>query len=110
VLEALFVYGTLCPGHPNEHILANIGGTFEQGSVVGNLIKEGWGAKMGFPALVLDETGQEINGYVFSSTNLKDHWHVLDEFEGDAYSRILTQIKLLNGEYVQANVYALNVK
>lgn len=110
MLEALFVYGTLCPGRPNEHILANIGGTFEEGSVVGNLINEGWGAKMGFPALVLDESGQEIKGYVFSSTSLENHWAELDEFEGEAYARILTQVKLHNGEYVQANLYSLNAK
>ena len=32
-MERLFVYGTLGPGRPNEHILLKIGGTWQPASV-----------------------------------------------------------------------------
>ena len=41
-INNLFVYGTLAPGRPNEHILQDIGGTWKEGSVTGKLHQEGW--------------------------------------------------------------------
>ncbi len=43
MINKLFVYGTLCPGRPYEHILRNIGGSWEDASVTGILHQEGWG-------------------------------------------------------------------
>ncbi|HSE41878.1 MAG TPA: gamma-glutamylcyclotransferase, partial [Acidobacteriota bacterium] len=43
-MKRLFVYGTLAPGRPNEHILGQIGGSFEPATVIGTLYQEGWGA------------------------------------------------------------------
>ena len=60
--QSLFVYGSLCPGRPNEHILTAIGGVFHPGYVYGFLRNEGWGAKIGFPGIVLDPNGNEIHG------------------------------------------------
>jgi hypothetical protein len=37
-----------------------IPGRWFTGKVRGRLIEEGWGATMGFPALVLDPTGPEV--------------------------------------------------
>jgi gamma-glutamylcyclotransferase (GGCT)/AIG2-like uncharacterized protein YtfP len=34
VTDRLFVYGTLAPGRPNEHVLADLGGTWEPAYVV----------------------------------------------------------------------------
>ncbi len=62
---------------------------------------------MGYPGLDLDEHGQTIEGLVFSSEELADHWARLDQFEGDAYRRISTAVRLANGESVQAYLYAL---
>jgi len=45
--ERLFVYGTLAPGRPNEHILADVPGSWEPARVTGTLREEGWGAAMG---------------------------------------------------------------
>ena len=50
----LATYGTLGPGRPNHHHLADLGGRWLRGSVRGRLVAEGWGAAMGFHALVLD--------------------------------------------------------
>ena len=44
MIERLFVYGTLGPGRPNEHVLTAIGGSWLNASVSGFLRNEGWGA------------------------------------------------------------------
>lgn len=80
-MEKLFVYGTLGPGRPNEHILKKIGGTWKKGFVWGKLFKEGWGAEMGFPGIRLEEKVGMIKGHVFYSNNLGQHWAELNKFE-----------------------------
>jgi gamma-glutamylcyclotransferase (GGCT)/AIG2-like uncharacterized protein YtfP len=107
VKEKLFVYGTLCPDRPNEHILKHIGGSFEEASVRGILHNEGWGATMGYPALVVDPDGEEVKGFLFISKNLPKHWSELDDFEGEAYERTLTTVELKDGARTEAYVYVL---
>ncbi|AHL75487.1 hypothetical protein CH92_10375 [Stutzerimonas stutzeri] len=106
-MERLFVYGSLAPGRPNEHILAGVPGSWEAASVTGTLRAEGWGAAMGFPGLDLGEQGDTIEGLVFSSDQLADHWERLDAFEGDAYMRTPAAVQLASGQTVEAYVYAL---
>lgn len=106
-MERLFIYGSLAPGRPNEHVLADVPGSWEAASVLGTLREEGWGAAMGFPGLDLDEQGKTIEGLVFSSDQLADHWARLDAFEGDAYRRIPAAVRLASGQTVEAYVYAL---
>ncbi len=105
--QLLFVYGTLGPGRPNEHVLSAIGGTWEEGSVSGYLKPQGWGTEMGYPGIVLDNEGDEIKGNIFCSDNLDDHWNELDDFEGDEYLRILTTIKTKDNISVEAYIYTL---
>ena len=105
--QRLFVYGTLAPGRPNEHLLNVIGGSWEEATVTGTLHPEGWGATMGYPAIVLGEDGEEVEGFLFSSDKLADHWAKLDEFEGEAYERVLSVVKLRNNRTVNAYVYVL---
>ena len=108
MIERLFVYGTLRPGHPNEHILAAVGGTFEPATVRGHLHRKGWGAAMGYAAIELNENGDEVEGDVFTSENLAAHWQSLDDFEGDSYKRVLTTVTLKNGTTLDAHIYTLN--
>ncbi len=103
----LFVYGTLAPGRPNEHILNKIGGSFEAASIIGILHNKGWGADMGSPGLTIDSEGAKIIGFLFTSDNLIKHWSKLDDFEGDGYERVLTTVKLKNNTSVEAFVYAI---
>jgi gamma-glutamylcyclotransferase (GGCT)/AIG2-like uncharacterized protein YtfP len=103
----LFVYGTLAPGRPNEHVLAGIPGTWEPATVRGELLPQGWGAAVGFPAIVLGEDGPEVAGFVFSSDELDAHWERLDEFEGAGYERVLTVAGLDSGGAVEAHIYVL---
>ena len=105
--QKLFVYGSLGPGRPNEQILASIGGTWQPAKVKGRLEPRGWGAAMGFPGLVLDEAGSVIQGFLFTSENLDQHWASLDDFEGEHYQRILTKVHLEDGSSTEAYLYAL---
>lgn len=105
--DRLFVYGTLAPGKPNEHILANIGGAFEPASVKGTLHQEGWGAALGYPGIELDERGSDVEGFLFSSENLSKHWKYLDDFEGEGYQRKIAEVKLKDGTILDAYVYTI---
>ena len=66
----------------NAHIMEAIGGSWEEGSVGGSLLNEGWGAEMGYPGIVLDNSGNRVNGFLFRSANLVNHWPTLDAFAG----------------------------
>ncbi len=105
--QRLFVYGTLGPGRPNEHVLTAIGGTWEEASVRGFLKPQGWGAEMGYPGIVLDDAGDEIKGYIFCSEKLDNHWEELDSFEGQEYKRILIDVKTKEKTRVEAFIYIL---
>lgn len=105
--ERLFVYGTLAPGKPNEHVLKDLAGEWIPASVNGVLHAKGWGAAMGFPGLVLDPDAEAVSGLLFCSDELAGHWHRLDAFEGEGYQRIVTYATLGNGEQIAAYVYAI---
>ncbi len=108
-INSLFVYGTLAPGRPNEHVLKKIGGTWRKGSVTGILHQEGWGATMGYPAITLDVNGKEVNGFVFSSDDFSSYWEELDEFEGSEYERVIVKVNLKNEATIDAYIYTLKV-
>ena len=103
----LFVYGTLAPGRPNEHVLTEVPGSWEPATVRGTLHQEGWGATVGYPGIVLDEHGGEVHGFSFSSEELSAHWTRLDEFEGNGYERVVASVELGDGTVVKAHIYAL---
>ena len=106
--QRLFVYGTLAPGRPNAHVLAAVPGEWEPATVTGTLHPEGWGAAAGYPGIVLDQRGGEVEGLLFSAESLAEHWDRLDAFEGDGYERILTTAKRKDGTTVDAYIYKLS--
>ncbi|HBX9991764.1 TPA: gamma-glutamylcyclotransferase [Klebsiella variicola] len=106
-MESLFVYGTLGPGRPNAHILEKIGGTWEEGHVGGSLLDKGWGAEMGYPGIVLDDSGNRVQGFIFTSENLLLHWHILDEFESVEYERVPVEVTTSSGQTVKSCIYML---
>ena len=107
MIERLFVYGTLGPGRPNAHVLEAVGGSWETAAVNGNLRNEGWGSELGYPGIELNEHCGAVEGFLFTSENLSGHWADLDKFEGEAYERVLTKVKLTDGSTVDAYIYAL---
>ena len=107
-MQRLFIYGTLAPGRANHKVLENIPGSWEAATLRGTLLKEGWGVAMGCPGIVPTEDGDEVEGFVFSSAHLVDHWPRLDEFEGEGYERVSVTVRVNGTHDVEAYVYALN--
>ena len=93
----LATYGTLSPGGPNHHKLAALGGEWRTGTVRGRLVEKGWGAGLGYPALVLDDSGPLIEVSVFESKDLPEHWSRLDAFEGRGYKRMTVSVETTDG-------------
>ena len=102
----LATYGTLAPGRPNHHQLAGLEGHWLRGQVHGSLVDAGWGAGLGFPALVLDAHGAAVDVDVFESVDLPAHWAHLDEFEGPGYQRVATTVRTPGGD-VAASIYVV---
>ncbi len=104
--ERLAVYGTLAPGRPNAHVLAELAGRWIEGTVRGHLRSDGWGAELGYPGIVLDPDGPVVDVVVLESVALCDHWRRLDEFEGPGYRRTTTTVRTADGP-VDAAIYVL---
>ncbi len=71
----------------------------------GPLVAHGWGATLGFPALELNEHADVVQGLLFTSEVLGEHWTRLDDFEGDGYERVVTEIVLRSGATTEAYIY-----
>lgn len=87
--------------------MRGIPGRWFTGKVRGRLFEEGWGATMGFPALVLDPTGPEVEVQVLESAELPRHWDRLDEFEGSGYQRVVALVTTRDQGSVSASIYVL---
>ncbi len=105
--DRLFVYGSLQPGGPNEHVLAKLDGRWRPASIRGILREAGWGAAMGYPGLILDDQGDEVQGQVFESADLAEFWPELDAFEGAEYERVAVEARLGDGDRISACCYIL---
>jgi gamma-glutamylcyclotransferase (GGCT)/AIG2-like uncharacterized protein YtfP len=102
----LATYGTLAPGRPNHGQLSDLPGRWLAGRVRGSLVDAGWGAKFGYPALILDADGSLIDVDVFESPALPRHWHRLDAFEGPGYRRVAVDVATAEG-VLPASIYVL---
>lgn len=102
----LATYGSLAPGRPNHHQLDGLDGRWSRGQVRGTLVDAGWGAGLGYPALVLDPAGSAVEVDVFESDSLPARWSRLDEFEGPGYARVATTVATASGHF-DAFIYVL---
>jgi gamma-glutamylcyclotransferase (GGCT)/AIG2-like uncharacterized protein YtfP len=102
----LVAYGTLAPGRPNHHQLDGLKGRWLKGTVHGELVQQGWGAALGFPALVLDPDGPAVNVQIFESSDLPSHWPRLDHFEGPGYKRVAVPVDTASGR-LEASIYVV---
>lgn len=100
-------YGSLAPGRVNHHQLSGLTGQWQRATVKGRLLDAGWGAAIGYPGLVLDPDGADVEVFVFESADLPEHWSRLDEFEGSAYQRVVTNVYTADGE-LNACIYVVN--
>jgi len=106
--ETLFVYGTLMPNCPHEHILKNVVGKFIPATVRGYLKDAGWSASMGYPGIHLDKNGDTIHRFLFYSSNLINHWDYLDEFESEEFKREEILATRYDEFEVNTYIYVLN--
>jgi gamma-glutamylcyclotransferase (GGCT)/AIG2-like uncharacterized protein YtfP len=105
--HALAVYGSLAPGRVNHHHLADLRGTWRADLwVTGHLEDRGWGAGLGYPALVWAADGARVPVQLFVSEELPAHWARLDAFEGQDYERIVVPVHGAAGIVTMASLYA----
>jgi gamma-glutamylcyclotransferase (GGCT)/AIG2-like uncharacterized protein YtfP len=102
----LATYGSLAPGRRNHHQLDGLAGRWFRGHVRGTLVDAGWGAGLGYPALVLDPDAAPVEVHVFESADLPAHWSRLDHFEGSGYRRVPTTVSTTMGR-LDASIYVL---
>lgn len=100
----LAVYGSLAPSEVNHDQLARLSGEWIEGHITGRLVMKGWGADLGYPALIPDDGGERLDIKLFHSSDLPDHWDRLDEFEGDGYRRAIISVNTDKGP-VEAWIY-----
>jgi len=90
-VKAIAFYGTLRPGQVNHHEVSNIHGSWSHGTIMGELLPQGWGHALGHPGLVLNGSGP-IAVELLESGELAEHLDRLDEFEGPDYERVIAQV------------------
>ena len=104
----LAIYGSLAPGESNHCIIEDISGEWTAGFVRGDLVRQGWGAHVGFPGMTWDpQSSNRVDVKVLTADDLPLHWERLDEFEGDDYLRILVPVEGTEGAPIVANIYGV---
>lgn len=106
--ERLFTYGSLQPGGQYAHLLSTAGDDWQPATVTGFIDPDGWGHSIGYPALILHADGVPIPGMLITSSTLHELWPELDDFEGNAYQRVITNVTLADGTLVPAFLYTLH--
>jgi len=103
----LAVYGSLAPGRSNHAQLSELSGTWSSDCyVTGDLLDQGWGAGLGFPALRWSASATQVPVQLFESDELPQHWTRLDTFEGADYWRMVVPVLAGNRVIALANLYA----
>ncbi len=95
----LIVYGSLAPGEANHLLLADLPGTWERCVIRGRM-----GRYFGFMSFRFDPRGEEHEAWLFTSAGLPERFPELDEFEGEAYQRVIIPARL-DGRTVMAQIY-----
>ncbi len=102
----LIAYGSLAPGAQHEDETVGLTGEWRTGWVTGMLVERGWGASLGYPALVWHPAGERrVAAHLLISADLPLHWERLDTFEGEAYRRILAPFYDEAGFVAVGNLY-----
>jgi gamma-glutamylcyclotransferase (GGCT)/AIG2-like uncharacterized protein YtfP len=96
----LIVYGSLAPGEANHFLLAGLAGEWHRCRIRGHM-----GQFRGFKSFRYDPQGPEHSAWLLESAELPRVIPELDEFEGQAYARLIIP-GWVNGRRVMAQVYA----
>lgn len=109
MIQRLFIYGTMAPGRANQDVLSSIPGYWESATVTGKWTDVRQASSSDRTVIVLDEAGETIRGFIFTSDRLNDHWARLDEFEGQACQRVQAAVRRSDGALVDAHVYVSRI-
>ena len=96
----LIVYGSLAPGGVNAFMLAGLSGEWRHCRIRGRM-----GTYLGFKSFRYDPQGVEHPAWLFSSAELHRVISDLDDFEGEAYERVVIPVRV-SGRWVMAQIYA----
>lgn len=55
----------------------------------------------------VDNSGNRVNGFLFRSANLVNHWPTLDAFAGEGDERVAVSVTTAGGETVDSFIYML---
>ena len=99
------VYGSLRSGHENHELIADFGDPYV-GSVVGMINMGG-----DYPVFRWVTDGQVIPVEIYRSLKFTaQRWRKLDEFEGNSYRRMYIPVRLTDGSFQVATIYAENAR
>mgnify|MGYP005867085401 CR=1 FL=1 len=97
MLNNLFVYGTLCPGEENHHLLADIKGSWYNASIQAIRTDRGWGSATGYPGIELSDNAKDrVKGWLFKADDLSNILTSVDHFEGAGYQRVIVEVEYQN--------------
>lgn len=96
----LIVYGSLAPGGANAFLLAGLVGEWHHCRIRGQL-----GTYQDFKSFRYDPQGPEHPAWLLESPDLPRIIPDLDDFEGEAYERLVIPAKV-DDHWVMAQVYA----
>lgn len=100
--ERLCVYGTLCTGEENHHLITPLEGQWHDVTYPGYFSPPDDSYE--YPRIAWTPVGDANPGEVVISNKLPMHWAALDEFEGKDYCRMLTIVQASSGPMI-ANIY-----
>lgn len=67
-------------------------------------VQQGWGAALGYPALILDPDSPAVEVKIFESPDLPSHWPRLDDFERPGCQRVTVTVETADG-HMEASIY-----
>lgn len=98
--KKLVVYGSLAPGEKNHDVISHMKGSWRPCTIQGVLDI----APTGYRIFTKQHDGPPVQALLFESDDLPAGWKALDEFEGDAYRRMLIPV-VVEGKNTVANIY-----
>ncbi|WP_259652697.1 gamma-glutamylcyclotransferase [Klebsiella pneumoniae] len=60
---------------------------------------------MAHPGIILDNSGNRVQGFLFTAENLQRNWQVFYKCEGGQYDRVSTKVIIDNGKTVGFCIY-----
>lgn len=93
LVDRLFVYGSLRVGQSARHLVEPYLREWNPATVRGSM----FAFASGYPGVVLEPRGGIVMGELLRLRSLSTSLPLLDDYEGEGYSRVLTQVEHVGG-------------